>query len=119
MLAFWGLLAVGVVALVRTLGREDRDRPVTPAGPRVEGARAILDGRFARGEIDADEYERRRDLLSKRSSRRSDRRLIVGIAADAATVGMAATSGAFRAARPERAGLRPAGAARHRGRGDL
>ena len=66
MLAFWGLLAVGVVALVRTLGREDRDRPVTPAGPRVEGARAILDGRFARGEIDADEYERRRDLLSKR-----------------------------------------------------
>ena len=52
-------------------------------------------------------------------SRRSDRRLIVGIAADAATVGMAATSGAFRAARPERAGLHPAGAARHRGRGDL
>ena len=66
MLAFWGLLAVGVVALVRVLRREDRDRPAVPAALAVESARAILDGRFARGEIDADEYERRRALLSKR-----------------------------------------------------
>jgi putative membrane protein len=63
MLAFWALVAVGVVALVRTLRREDRDRSAVPP---VESARAILDSRFARGEIDADEYERRRDLLSKR-----------------------------------------------------
>jgi putative membrane protein len=69
MLVFWGLLAFGVVALVRTLRREDPDRPAAPAalpGPRTESAREILDGRFARGEIDADEYQRRRDLLSSR-----------------------------------------------------
>ena len=71
MLAFWGLLAFGVVALVRTLRREDRDRPAEPVAPvalpapRGSSAQEVLDGRFARGEIDADEYRQRRGLLSK------------------------------------------------------
>ena len=68
MLAFWGLLAFGVVALVRTLRREDRGRPAEPmtlAAPREPSAQEVLDDRFARGEIDVDEYRQRRDLLSK------------------------------------------------------
>jgi putative membrane protein len=34
---------------------------------RGSGAREILDERFARGEIDADDYTRRKDLLSRHS----------------------------------------------------
>lgn len=69
MLVFWGLLAFGVVALVRTLRRDDRDRPAATAAlpePRRPDAQEILDERFARGEIDADEYQRRRGMLSRR-----------------------------------------------------
>lgn len=57
-LAFWALLIFGGVALVRGLRRDDerpRDTPVD--------AQRLLDERFARGEIDADEYTRRRELL--------------------------------------------------------
>ena len=68
MLAFWGLLAVGVVALVRALRRQDQPRSAEPmqTGDSDANARTILDERFARGEIDAEEYTRRRDLLSGR-----------------------------------------------------
>ena len=69
MLAFWGLVAVGVVALVRTVRRDDQPRsaeqPMRVSAPDAH-ARDILDERFARGEIDADEYTRRRDLLAPR-----------------------------------------------------
>lgn len=37
--------------------------PPPPPTPRVSSARAILDDRYARGEIDDDEYRRRRTLL--------------------------------------------------------
>lgn len=37
--------------------------PQAPPTPRVSSARAILDERYARGEIDDDEYRRRRTLL--------------------------------------------------------
>ena len=57
MVAFWALVVFGVVALFRGAGSRtlgpDRDRE----------ARQILDERFARGEIDADEYRTRRGLL--------------------------------------------------------
>ena len=68
MLAFWGLLAVGVVALVRTVRRDDQPRSAEPmrVGAPDANARDVLDERFARGEIDADEYTRRRDLLAPR-----------------------------------------------------
>jgi putative membrane protein len=57
MLVFWGLVVAGVIFLVRYLGH-GRDQ-------RGGGdALRILDERFARGEIDADEYSRRRQLLS-------------------------------------------------------
>jgi putative membrane protein len=57
MLAFWAVIAVLVVYAVRTLGH----RPA-PGEPSDE-ARRILDARLARGEIDAEEYNHRRELL--------------------------------------------------------
>ena len=56
MLAFFALVVVGVIALVRggPIGRLGVDRR-TPD--------QVLDDRFARGEIDVEEYTRRRELL--------------------------------------------------------
>jgi putative membrane protein len=59
MLAFWTLIVVAVVAVVRSL-RRDSDRPGQRDAP---DARQLLDERFARGEIDADEYGKRQELL--------------------------------------------------------
>lgn len=57
--SFWALVALAVVALFRG-ARSD----TTPRG-RSEGqdASQVLDQRFARGEIDADEYRARKDVL--------------------------------------------------------
>lgn len=58
MVAFWALVVFGIVALFRG--------PVAH-GPRSADrggdAQRILDERFARGEIDADEYRSRQSLL--------------------------------------------------------
>jgi|tagenome__1003787_1003787.scaffolds.fasta_scaffold19860908_2 putative membrane protein len=59
MLLFVGALVFGIFAVVRASDR-DRDRS-TPQGP--EGALGVLDDRFARGEIDAEEYAERRRIL--------------------------------------------------------
>jgi putative membrane protein len=57
MLVFWALLLAGGVLLVRYLVRQGR------AGDRQESALEILKRRYARGEIDKDEYEaKRKDL---------------------------------------------------------
>lgn len=60
MVAFWGLLVVAGVAVWRTAGRGARpDR-----GDDLERTpQRLLDERLARGEIDEDEYRRRRELL--------------------------------------------------------
>ncbi len=58
MLAVLGLLGWGIYALV-TSSRTRQTRGVGVGGD----ARAILDARFARGEIDADAYQRARTLL--------------------------------------------------------
>lgn len=60
MLLFWGLLAVGVVLVVRLLlGAAER----RPPERRGKSAQEILAERYARGEIDRDEFEqKRRDL---------------------------------------------------------
>lgn len=58
---FWALIVVGVIALVRYLGRErDRSQPVGPT------AEELLAQRFARGEIDEAEYRHRLDVLRQR-----------------------------------------------------
>lgn len=61
MLAFWGVVIWGIVALVRgaPTGRRQTD-----AEPNTERPADILRRRLARGEISPEEYERLRDLLS-------------------------------------------------------
>jgi putative membrane protein len=54
MVVFWGGLATVIVLMLR--------RAVIP-GPRVDTSAVILAERFARGEIDEAEYERRRQVL--------------------------------------------------------
>lgn len=66
-MALWwllgALLILGlIVALFRLAGAPTQYRATLPEEP--SGARRILDERFARGEIDEDEYRRRRKLLS-------------------------------------------------------
>ena len=57
--AFWALVVFGIVALFR--GTRDSG----PQSPRrdEDSAQHILDERFARGDIDAEEYHRRRQVL--------------------------------------------------------
>ena len=57
-LAFWAVLVFGALALYWNV-RRDR------AGSRPAGEEPmrLLEERFARGEIDAEEFTRRRDLL--------------------------------------------------------
>lgn len=58
---FWGLVIVGVILLVRYVGRSDR-----PAGGRSEGRSTpeqVLAERFAAGEIDEQEYRQRLEVL--------------------------------------------------------
>lgn len=56
MVAFWGLVVFVVVALFRSAsGSADRYGPRDPM--------EILNERFARGEIDADEYHARQEVL--------------------------------------------------------
>ena len=58
MLVFWTIVVAAIITLVRSnQGRQDH----TVRG--VGDAERILAERFARGEIDADEYKQRRDLL--------------------------------------------------------
>lgn len=58
MLAFWSLVVFGVVAIFRG-DRENR----TPQVPRERDPLQILDERFARGDIEGEEYRARRDEL--------------------------------------------------------
>jgi len=59
-LLFLGLIVVGVVLLVRYLWGAGG----TPSRPEGNRALDILDERFARGEIDRQEYEERRRILT-------------------------------------------------------
>jgi len=59
-LLYIGLIVVAVIFVVRWLGGEFGARP----GSRGRSAIQILEERFARGEIDKDEFEERKRLLS-------------------------------------------------------
>jgi putative membrane protein len=65
MIVFWGLLIWGIYALITSATRRPGPGPKEQGG----GARRILDERLARGEIDAEEYRRLRDMID---SDRSD-----------------------------------------------
>ncbi len=57
MIIFWILLIVAGVALIRWLfSASKKDSPGHPAGQAPDRALAILKERFARGEIDGEQY---------------------------------------------------------------
>ncbi len=56
MAVFWAAVIYGIVALVRYTGR---NTPSSGDPGRAPGAEQLLAERFARGEIDEDEYRRR------------------------------------------------------------
>lgn len=58
LVAFWSLVVVAIVAIFRSDREVEQDQ--SAGGPEPE---RILDGRFARGEIDLDEYYARQDAL--------------------------------------------------------
>jgi putative membrane protein len=61
MVLFWGLLITGIVLLVRYFGASGHDRQAASAGRPT--AEELLAERFARGEIDEQEYRQRLDVL--------------------------------------------------------
>ena len=61
MVVFWTVVIAAVVIVVRGASHSHADLTATLAAP--DPALRILDERFARGEIDAEEYAQRRDLL--------------------------------------------------------
>lgn len=62
MLVLWALVIAGIVVLVKWLVDQARPGGSAPAGG--ESALDILKTRYARGEIDKDEFEaKKRDLL--------------------------------------------------------
>ena len=61
MIAFWGLLSWVTYVMIRSANRR-------PGSNKHAGeARRILDERLARGQIDAEEYRRFRDMISSDS----------------------------------------------------
>jgi putative membrane protein len=72
---FWLILWVAIIALIVWLlmrifsNRRDGERPET----RGDSAEEILRQRFARGEIDAEEYERSLEVLHRESGAQSER----------------------------------------------
>ena len=73
LLLLCGLVIVGIVALVRPAAhrRPDAGEPAEPPGlsgpPRPSDPEQSLAARFARGEIDEDEYQRRLGVLRETS----------------------------------------------------
>jgi len=66
MVIFWGALAWIIVTLVRHRGTPHASMPPAPgsgSSPPSSDALRILHERLARGDIDGDEYTRRRSLI--------------------------------------------------------
>lgn len=63
MALFWGVVVYAIVSLVRSGGNASASGPAQGDRSPHARAQAILEERFARGEIDADEYESRRRTL--------------------------------------------------------
>ncbi len=71
MLGFWSVVVFGVIAVIRSLQDNPQARshpsqsppPTPPTAAPTSDAERLLAERFARGEIDAEEYTARRDLL--------------------------------------------------------
>lgn len=67
LILFWGgLIALAVWALIRIF--PNRERSDGTSGNREDNAEEILQKRFARGEIDTEEYERSLEVLKNREN---------------------------------------------------
>lgn len=64
MIAFWGAIIVLLVLLVRWLGGASGPNHPSSASASRRSPLEILQERFAKGEIDKEDYEERRKLLS-------------------------------------------------------
>jgi putative membrane protein len=64
MLLFWALVVVAIVYLVRYLNTQSSSRESERQPDSVDSAQAILRERFARGEIDQEEFEQRKRSLN-------------------------------------------------------
>ncbi|ANK82033.1 MAG: hypothetical protein TEF_15475 [Rhizobiales bacterium NRL2] len=64
MVLFWGGVIALIILLVRWLG-SSHGQSFTGGNGQRSSARHILDERFARGEIDREEYEERRRALDQ------------------------------------------------------
>ena len=65
MIVFWGLLILGVYTLATGATRKAAPDQLDRSGDGGGEARRLLDQRLAKGEIDADEYRRVRDLIAE------------------------------------------------------
>jgi putative membrane protein len=66
MILFWGAVIFGVIALVRYFGRSGQQPAAPPPSQSAEwpsSPERLLAERFARGEIDEDEYRQRLTVL--------------------------------------------------------
>src|SRR5215471_11496632 len=64
MILFWGAVIFGLVALVRYAGRSGQPPAAPPRSPdSPQAPERLLAERFARGEIDEEEYRQRRAVL--------------------------------------------------------
>ena len=75
MVLFWVVLVLAIANAVRYLDRKrgESPPPPPPPPPRPPTAEQVLAERFARGEIDADEYRQRLDTL-----RQAERSAVAG-----------------------------------------
>ncbi|MEU3772457.1 SHOCT domain-containing protein [Streptomyces sp. NPDC032472] len=64
-LILWGLIVAAAVLVARAVRRDATDGHPTPAPPTASGkeAETLLAQRYARGEIDAEEYTQRLAVL--------------------------------------------------------
>ena len=65
MVVFWGVVIAAVIWFVRSSGHR-HDEPSSITNGSVQALR-IRDERFARGDIDAEVYAQRRDVLRARA----------------------------------------------------
>jgi putative membrane protein len=63
MVIFWALIGAGIVALIRYSGKSGSAIPNTPPQQHGPSPQQILAERYARGEIDEEEYIRRTKTL--------------------------------------------------------
>lgn len=65
MILFLAIAVTVVVLIVRWLGGSSHGGPVSPAAPTRKHSIDILKDRFARGEIDKEEFEEKRGILEE------------------------------------------------------